>query len=62
MWWDRLFSHPLKNDGEVRVVLNQEEKRQASKLSKLTGRTRDQVLREAYRKSDAIMEKSGDGS
>lgn len=51
-WWHGLTDH--KPDLE-RVVLTREEKSQATRLSKLTGKTRDEVLREAYRKSDAMM-------
>lgn len=43
------------DDAEARAVLTAAEHKQASRLSKLTGRTRDEVLREAYRKSDAML-------
>lgn len=44
-----------EDDTEARAVLTTAEHKQASRLSKLTGKTRDEVLREAYRKSDAMM-------
>lgn len=54
--WDR-FWHPAPVDTQARVILSKEEASQATRLSKLTGRTRDEVLREAYKKSDAMLRK-----
>lgn len=46
---DRPYRDPEK------VILTREEMAQADRLSRLTGKTRDEVFREAYRKSDAMM-------
>ena len=56
-WWDGMFGHRSRppEDTDARVILTREESSQATRLSRLTGKTRDEVLREAYRKSDAIL-------
>lgn len=57
-WWDHWRGRPpYKSDPETRVVLTEAEHSQAGRLAKLTGKTRDEVLREAYRKSDAMLKR-----
>ena len=52
-WWDSLRGKaPTDADDEVRVMLDQAEVSIASRLSKLTGKRRDEVLAESYRRAD----------
>lgn len=52
-WWDSLRGKaPTDADHEVRVMLDQAEVSIASRLSKLTGKKRDEVLAESYRRAD----------
>lgn len=43
---------PLHDDDKV--LLDAAEKRVAGRLSKMTGKTRDEVLAESYRRADAL--------
>ena len=53
---DSLFGRPpTPPDDEDRVMLDGAEMRQADRLSKLTGRRRDEVLAESYRRADKIL-------
>lgn len=44
---------------DTRVRLDREEARMAGRLSRLTGRRRDEVLAEAYRRADRILAERG---
>ena len=46
---------PAPLDEDERVILDQAEGRIAGRLSKLPGRTRDEVLAESYRRADKIL-------
>lgn len=50
---DAMFGrHQPPPDTESRVLLDRQERQTADRLSKLTGKRRDEVLREAYRNAD----------
>lgn len=42
-------------DDSARVVLDQTEGRMASRLSRLTGKRRDEVFAESYRRADKLL-------
>lgn len=54
-WIEAMFGRTPTHTDETRVVLSRTQLAQATRLSKLTGKTRDEVLREAYRKADRIL-------
>jgi hypothetical protein len=54
-WIEAMFGRAPAYKDETRVVLTHTQSEQATRLSKLTGKTRDEVLREAYRKADKIL-------
>lgn len=54
-WFQNLFRHPDAPDEPVRAKLDTQQQQIASRLSKLTGKKRDDVLAEAYREADAVM-------
>lgn len=49
-----MLGHPPPDQPDL-VKLDQAEGRMASRLSKLTGKRRDEVLAEAYRRADKIL-------
>ena len=52
-WLDNMLGRPRPAHDEVKqVILDRTEVAQADRLSKLTGRRRDEVLSEAYRRAD----------
>lgn len=54
--WDKMLGrHQIPQDTEARVLLTREEGSQATRLARLKGTTRDEVLREAYRQSDVML-------
>lgn len=55
-WIASLFVHPPIPD-PARKALDTQQKNIAQRLSRLTGHTRDEVLREAYRRADRIVAK-----
>lgn len=52
-WFADLFRHPDLPD--ERAELDTQQKQIATRLSKLTGEKRDDVLAEAYRQGDVAM-------
>lgn len=51
-----MFGHaPKPHDEDERVILDQAEGRIAGRLSRLTGKRRDEVLAESYRRADRIL-------
>lgn len=56
-WVTRMIGRaPTPNvSGEDRAVLGREEDRLAAKLAVITGKRRDEVLAEAYRRADRIL-------
>lgn len=55
-WIDRMLGRRQNHiDEGARVVLDQAENQMAGRLSKLTGKRRDDVLAEAYRRADRIL-------
>lgn len=56
-WFQDLFRHPDAPDAPVRDKLTEKQTEIATRLSKLTGKKRDDVLAEAYRKTDQAIRK-----
>lgn len=55
-WFSRMFGRRAeRKDEPMRADLDAQERNIASRLSKLTGRDRDAVLAEAYRRADAAV-------
>lgn len=57
-FWERITAmfgyNPTLPDHDGRVILDQTEGRMAGRLSKLTGKRRDEVLAEAYRRAETL--------
>jgi hypothetical protein len=55
-WIDAMLGRTqTDHDQEARVILDDAEGRMAGRLSTLTGRRRDEVLAESYRRADKIL-------
>jgi hypothetical protein len=55
-WITAMFGRmQTRADEDARVILDRAEGRIAGRLSKLTGKRRDEVLRESYRRADKIL-------
>lgn len=55
-WFGRGAKQPETHiDPETKVILDDAEGKLAGRLSKLTGKRRDDVLAEAYRRADKIL-------
>jgi hypothetical protein len=54
-WLRTLLRGRRMNPDPVEAELNQRQVQVAERLAKMQGKTRDEVLREAYRRADRIM-------
>lgn len=55
-WIDAMLGRTqTRRDAEARVILDRAEIQQADRLSRLTGKRRDEVLAESYRRADKIL-------